>query len=90
VPVGNLDIPGIGREVVMGVIWQSHMYAAAFISGILIIASASEYVGVLTKQPKYDRFAKGAAIALILIFATGSFIPIFGILMLITLYPVFW
>ncbi len=89
-PVGNLDIPGIGREVVMAVIWQSHMYVAAFIAGILIIASTSEYMGVLTKQPKYDRFAKGAAIALILIFATGSFIPIFGVLALITLYPVFW
>ncbi|MDP8940133.1 MAG: cytochrome ubiquinol oxidase subunit I, partial [Actinomycetota bacterium] len=87
---GNLDVPGVGREVVMGVIWQSHMYAAAFIAGILIIASASEYMGVLTKQPKYDRFAKGAAIALILIFATGSFIPILGVLALITLYPVFW
>lgn len=89
-PIGNLDIPGIGREVVMAVIWQSHMYAAAFIAGILIIASASEYMGVLTKQPRYDRFAKGAAIAVILLFATGSFIPIFGVLALITLYPVFW
>src|SRR5215217_4616319 len=74
----------------MGVIWQSHMYAAAFIAGILVIASASEYMGVLTKQPRYERFAKGAATALILIFATGSFIPIFGILALITLFPVFW
>ena len=89
-PIGNLDVPGIGREVVMGVIWQSHMYAAALIAGILVVASASEYVGVLTKQPKYDRFAKGAATALVLIFATGSFIPIFGILALITLFPVFW
>lgn len=89
-PIGNLDIPGIGREVVMAVIWQSHMYAAAFIAGILLIASTSEYVGVLTKQPRYDRFAKGAATALVLIFATGSFIPIFGVLALITLFPVFW
>lgn len=89
-PIGDLDIAGIGKEVVMAVIWQSHMYAAAFIAGILVIGSASEYVGVLTKQPKYDRFAKGVSISLVLIFATGSFIPIFGILALITLYPVFW
>lgn len=89
-PIGDLDIPGIGTEVVMAVIWQSHMYAAAFIAGILVIGSASEYVGVLTKQPKYDRFAKGVSVSLVLIFATGSFIPIFGILALITLYPVFW
>src|SRR5215210_3070356 len=89
-PIGNLDIPGIGKEVVMAVIWQSHMYNAAFSAGILLIASTSEYMGVLTKNPKYDRFAHGGAIASILTFATGSFIPIVGLLMLITLYPVFW
>ncbi len=89
-PIGNIDIPGIGKEVVMAVIWQTHIYHSAFIAGILLIASASEYMGVLTKQPKYDRFAKGAAIATVLLFATGSSIAITGLLALITLYPVFW
>ncbi len=89
-PIGNLEIPGIGKEVVMGAIWQSHILWAAFIAGIFIIAPLSEYLAVLTKQPKYDRFAKGAAVAAILLFATGSFTPILGVLFLITLYPVFW
>src|SRR5215217_5631362 len=74
----------------MAMIWQTHIYHSAFIAGILLIASASEYMGVLTKQPKYDRFAKGAAIATVLLFATGSSIAITGLLALITLYPVFW
>src|SRR5919107_4842381 len=89
-PIGNLEVPGIGKEVVMGAIWQSHVLWAAFIAGIFIIAPLSEYLAVLTKQPKYDRFAKGAAVAAILLFATGSFTPILGVLLLITLYPVFW
>jgi cytochrome bd ubiquinol oxidase subunit I len=89
-PIGDIDIPGIGKEVVMAVIWQSHIFHAAFIAGILLIASVSEYLGVITKQPKYDRFAKGAAIVTILIFAVGSSVAITGLLALITLYPVLW
>jgi cytochrome d ubiquinol oxidase subunit I len=90
VPVGNIEIPGIGNEVVMAMIWQSHILWSAFIIGVFIIGPVSEYLGVLTKQPKYDRFAKGVATAAILLFATGSLTPILGILALITLYPVFW
>ena len=89
-PIGDIEIPGIGKEVVMAVIWQSHILWAAAIVGLIFIGATAEYVGVLTKQPKYDRFAKGTAIATILLFATGSFTPILGLLMLTTLYPVFW
>ena len=85
-PIGDIDIPGIGKEVVMAVIWQSHILWAAAIIGIIFIGATAEYVGVLTKQPKYDRFAKGTAIVTILLFATGSFTPIVGLLMLTTLY----
>src|SRR5215207_10756593 len=54
------------------------------------MGATSEYLGLLTKQPRYDRFAKGTAITAILVFATGSFTPILAVLFLITLYPVFW
>jgi cytochrome d ubiquinol oxidase subunit I len=90
VPIGDIEIAGIGKEVVIATLAQSHIFHAAFIAGILLIASVSEYLGVLTKQPKYDRFAKNAATTVILIFAVGSTIPIIFILALITLYPVFW
>ncbi len=89
-PIGDIEIPGISKEVVMGAIWQSHILWSAAIIGLLFIGSIAEYMGVITKQPKFDRFAKGTAVATILLFATGSFTPILGILMLITLYPVFW
>ena len=89
-PIGDIEIPGIGKEVVIAALAQSHIFHAAFIAGILFIASISEYLGVVTKQPRYDRFAKGAAIVTILIFAVGSSIAITFVLALITLYPVFW
>ena len=89
-PIGDIEIPGIGKEVVIAVLAQSHIFHAAFIAGILLIASVSEYMGVITKQPKYDRFAKNVAITTILIFAAGSTIAITFVLALITLYPVFW
>jgi cytochrome bd ubiquinol oxidase subunit I len=89
-PIGDIEIPGIGKEVVIAVLAQSHIFHAAFIAGILLIASVSEYLAVVTKQPKYDRFAKNAAIVTVLIFAAGSAIAITFVLALITLYPVFW
>ena len=89
-PVGDIEIPGISKEVVIAALFQSHVLWAAFIIGVITIGATSEYLGVLTKQPRYDRFAKGTAIAAILIFATGSFTPILAVLFLITLYPVFW
>jgi cytochrome d ubiquinol oxidase subunit I len=89
-PIGDIEIPGIGKEVVIAMLAQSHIFHAAFIAGILLIASTSEYLGVLTKQPKYDRFAKGVAVTVVIIFAAGSAIAITFVLALITLYPVFW
>jgi cytochrome bd ubiquinol oxidase subunit I len=89
-PVSNIDIPGIGKDVVIPMLVMPHILVAAFLIGIFMIASVSEYVGLITKQPKYDRFAKSAAIVSILVFATGSAIAITFVLALITLYPVFW
>jgi cytochrome d ubiquinol oxidase subunit I len=90
VPILDIEIPGISKEVLIGALFQSHALWAAFVIGLVTMGATSEYLGVLTKQPRYDRFAKGTAITAILVFATGSFTPILAILFLITLYPVFW
>jgi len=90
VPIADIDIPGISKEVLIGALFQSHVLWAAFIIGLITMGATSEYLGLLTKQPRYDRFAKGTAITAILVFATGSFTPILAVLFLITLYPVFW
>ncbi|CAN5871166.1 hypothetical protein BH18ACT11_BH18ACT11_00210 [soil metagenome] len=89
-PIGNLDIPGIGKEVVIPLMVVPHILIAAYIVGITLIAPISEYVGVLTKQPHYDRFARNAAKITLLLFATGSAIAFTFVFALISLYPVLW
>src|SRR5919202_3395204 len=90
VPVGRIEIPAIGNEVVIVMLVVPHILIAAFIIGIVLIAATSEYLGVLTKQAKYDRFAHNTAKFTVLLFATGSALAITFVLMLITLYPVLW
>lgn len=89
-PIGNIEIPAIGKEVVIAMLVMPHILIAAFVQGMGLIAPSLEYMGLITKQQKYDRLAKSAAIVTILVFATGSSIAITFVLALITLYPVFW
>jgi cytochrome d ubiquinol oxidase subunit I len=90
VPVGDIEFPVIGNDALIPVLVVPHILIAAFVIGMSLVAPVSEYLGLVTKQPHYDRFARNAAKFTILIFASGSAIAITFVLMLITLYPVFW
>ena len=89
-PIGNLEVPIIGKNVVIAVLVQSHILFAAFIIGAVLIASTSEYLGVVTKQPRYERFARNLARFVVLLFASGAALAITFVLALITLFPVFF
>src|SRR5215210_3704156 len=89
-PIGNLDIPVIGKNVVIAVLVQSHILFATFIIGAVLIAATSEYLGVVTKQPRYERFARNLARFVVLLFASGAALAITFVLALITLFPVFF
>jgi cytochrome d ubiquinol oxidase subunit I len=89
-PIGNLEVPIIGKNVVIAVLVQSHILFAAFIIGAVLIAATSEYVGVVTKQPRYERFARNLARFVVLLFASGAALAITFVLALITLFPVFF
>ena len=89
-PVGNLEIPVVGKEVVIPMLVVPHILIASFLLGMTLIAPTSEYIGLVTKQPRYDRFARNAAKFIVLLFAGGSALAITFVLALITLYPVFF
>ncbi len=89
-PIGNLDVPIIGKNVVIAVLVQSHILFAAFIIGAVLIAGTSEYLGMVTKQPRYERFARSLARFVVLLFASGAALAITFVLALITLFPVFF
>src|ERR687894_64354 len=89
-PVGNLDVPVIGKNVVIAVLVQSHILFAAFIIGAVLIAATSEYLGMVTKQNNYERFARTLARFVVLLFASGAALAITFVLALVTLFPVFF
>ena len=69
---------------------QSHILFATFIIGAVLIAATSEYLGMVTKQPNYERFARNLARFVVLLFASGAALAITFVLALVTLFPVFF
>ena len=89
-PIGDLQVPIIGKNVVIAVLVQTHILFAAFIIGAVIIAATSEYLGMITKQSRYERFARSLARFVVLLFASGAALAITFVLALVTLFPVFF
>src|ERR671917_922823 len=89
-PIGDIEVPIIGKNVVIAVLVQTHILFAAFIIGAVLIAATSEYLGMVTKQPRYERFARNLARFVVLLFASGAALAITFVLSLITLFPVFF
>src|SRR5919205_4642894 len=89
-PIGNLDVPVVGKNVVIATLVQTHILFAAFIIGAVIIAATSEYLGMVTKQPRYERFARNLARFVVLLFASGAALAITFVLALVTLFPIFF
>jgi cytochrome d ubiquinol oxidase subunit I len=89
-PIGNLDVPVIGKNVVIAVLVQSHILFATFIIGAVLIAATSEYLGMVTKQNNYERFARNLARFVVLLFASGAALAVTFVLALVTLFPVFF
>jgi cytochrome bd ubiquinol oxidase subunit I len=89
-PIGNIDIPIIGKNVTIAALVQTHILFAAFIIGAVLIAATSEYLGMVTKQPKYERFARNLARFVVLLFASGAALAITFVIALITLFPIFF
>jgi len=89
-PIGDLDVPIIGKNVVIAVLVQTHILFAAFIIGAVLVAATSEYLGMVTKQPRYERFARSLARFVVLLFASGAALAITFVLALVTLFPIFF
>ncbi|MDP8949242.1 MAG: cytochrome ubiquinol oxidase subunit I [Actinomycetota bacterium] len=89
-PIGDIQVPVIGKNVVIAVLVQTHILFAAFIIGAVLVAATSEYLGMVTKQPRYERFARSLARFVVLLFASGAALAITFVLALVTLFPVFF
>lgn len=53
-----IDIPIIGARTAIWIVAQLHLFFAAFVLGAPIFVVVSEYLGVRTKDSRYERLAK--------------------------------
>ncbi|MEW6637823.1 MAG: cytochrome ubiquinol oxidase subunit I, partial [Actinomycetota bacterium] len=89
-PIGDLDVPIIGKNVVIAVLVQTHILIATFILGSALIAPTAEYLGLITKRARYERLARDLGRFVVLLFASGSALAIAFVFALIALFPVFF
>ncbi len=84
------EFPLIGSRVAMWVVGQLHLMFAAFILGVPIFAVIIEFVGVRTKDPRYDRMAREFIKLCLVAFSTTALLGVTLLFMLISLYPHFF
>jgi cytochrome d ubiquinol oxidase subunit I len=89
-PIGDLDIPVLGKNVVIAVLVQTHILIATFLLGASLIAPTAEYLGMVMKQKNYERFARSLARFIVLLFASGSALAIAFVFALVILFPIFF
>lgn len=84
------EFPIVGSRVAMWVVGQLHLMFAAFILGVPIFAVIIEFVGVRTKDARYDRMAREFTKLCLVAFSTTALLGVALLFMLIGLYPKFF
>ncbi len=79
-----------GSQMVIAIIFVSHILIAAALTGLNFVAVALESTYYYTGDKRWDRIAYGIAKTQVIFFAPGSFIAIMAILALMMLWPLFW
>jgi cytochrome bd-type quinol oxidase subunit 1 len=85
-----LDIPMLYGRVAIATAALVHALFATFIVGSSLIGVATETVGRVTQQSRYDRLAKMIAFTLILTTAAVSFLGVTLVFLLNIFWPRFW
>ncbi|MBI4641478.1 MAG: cytochrome ubiquinol oxidase subunit I, partial [Candidatus Tectomicrobia bacterium] len=84
------EFPIIGSRVAVWVVAQLHLMFAAFVVGVPIFAVIVEYIGVKTKDPRYDRLAHEFTKLLSMAFSTTATFGAILLFFFIGLYPAFF
>jgi len=82
--------PVIGARAAVWIAAEVHLMFAAFVLGVPMFAVITELVGIVTKDPRYDRLSK--EFTRLLVFAYSATALWGGLLLFLitTLYPRFW
>ncbi|MCB1041987.1 MAG: cytochrome ubiquinol oxidase subunit I [Acidobacteria bacterium] len=90
------DIPpyrqfgGMSSRNIVWIVAQVKLMFAAFILGVPMFAILIEYIGMLTKDEKFDKLAKEFIKLSLIAFSATATLGAILLFLLITLYPSFW
>lgn len=83
------DVPGIGSRNMIWIVAQIHLLFAGFVLGVPIFAWVCEFIGVRTKDQRYDKLAKEFTKLLTAAYSTTALFGAIFLFLLVGLYPKF-
>jgi cytochrome bd-type quinol oxidase subunit 1 len=83
------EFPYIGNRVAVWIVAQLHILFAAFILGAPIFVVISEWLGMRSADPRYDRLAKEVTKVTVILYSMTALTGGFFVLALAVLYPAF-
>src|SRR2546428_2588335 len=86
----NLHIPIIGNRRVVGGLFLVHIIFGSWTMGALVLAPTFEAVGVIRRDPRFDRYARTLATVLVRVFSLGATFGAFAVLVVTGLYSRFF
>ncbi|HYM49264.1 MAG TPA: cytochrome ubiquinol oxidase subunit I [Candidatus Limnocylindrales bacterium] len=83
----DIQFPVVGNRFLVGAFFLAHIIFGSFSMGAVLISPAFEWLGVLRRDPRLTRFARGIAATNLKVFSFGATLGAFAVLTLIGLYP---
>jgi cytochrome bd ubiquinol oxidase subunit I len=84
------NFPVIGSRAAIWITAQVHLLFAAFVLGVPMFAVVCEFIGMRTKDERYDRLSKEFTRLLLIAYSATAIWGALLTFMLVTLYPRFW
>jgi cytochrome bd-type quinol oxidase subunit 1 len=84
------SFPGIGARGAVWIAAQVHLMFAAFVLGVPMFAVITELIGILGRDPKYDKLSKEFTRLLVFAYSATALWGAVLVFFLTTLYPRFW
>jgi cytochrome bd ubiquinol oxidase subunit I len=78
------------RKLLIAESWEVHILFATFLLGAATIAPTMELLGMIFKQPYYERFARGMALINVVIYSVGAVLAIAAVLITLGFFPKFF
>ncbi len=86
----DIHIPLIGNRWVVGGFFMAHIIFGSFTMGALVLAPTFEWVGLIRRDPHYERYARALGSVILKIFSLGATLGAFAVIVLTGLFPKFF